>query len=53
MITSPKAIDDIIACILIRKKTPNHKIDDFEILRTVASQSLFFFMFIRSAKQAN
>ena len=53
MITSPKAIDNIVACILIRKKTPNHKIDDFEILKTIASQSLFFFMFIRSAQQVN
>ena len=51
MITSPKAIDNIVACILIRKKTFNHKIDDFEILKAIASQSLFFFMFIHNKKQ--
>ena len=51
MITSPRSIDNIISCILIRKKTPNHKIDDFEILKAIASQSLLFFMFIRSKKQ--
>jgi len=47
MITSPKAIDDIVACILIRKKTANHKIEDLEIIKAIASQALFFFMFIR------
>jgi hypothetical protein len=50
MVTSPKAIENIISCIIIRKKTSNYKIDDLEILKAVASQSLFFFMFINHKK---
>jgi hypothetical protein len=50
---SPRDIDGIIACIVIKKKTPNHKIVDFEILKVVASQALLFFMFIRNSRQTN
>lgn len=50
---SPKDIDGIVACIVIKKKTPNHKIVDFEILKVIASQALLFFMFIRNTRQAN
>lgn len=51
MITSPKAIDNIVSCIIIRKKNPNQKIEDLEILKTIASQALFFFMFIKQKKR--
>lgn len=51
MTTSPKAIDDIISCIIIKKKNPNQKIDDLEILKSIASLSLLFFMFIKNKKQ--
>jgi len=51
MTTSPKAIDGIISCIIIKKKNSNQKIDDLEILKSIASLALFFFMFIRHKKQ--
>lgn len=51
MITSPKAIEDVISCVIIKKKNLNQKLDDLEIFKAIASQALFFFMFIRHKKQ--
>lgn len=45
--TSPKAIDNVFSCIIIRKKTSNHKIDDLEIMKTLAAQALFLYMFMQ------
>ncbi|HPN54491.1 MAG TPA: hypothetical protein PLB52_01005 [Candidatus Moranbacteria bacterium] len=52
VITSPKYIDDIEACIIIKKKTPGQKIEDLEMLRILASQALFIFMFINGRKKS-
>ena len=51
MITSPKAIEGVISCVIIKKKTYNQKLDDLEIFKAIASQALFFFMFIRNKNQ--
>ena len=45
--TSPKAIDNIFSCIIVRKKTHNQKFEDLEIMKTLAAQALFLFMFMR------
>lgn len=45
--TSPKAIDNIFSCIIIRKKANNKKFEDLEIMKTLAAQALFLFMFMR------
>jgi len=49
--TSPKAIDGIFSCIIIKKKMPSHSIEDVEIMKTLAAQALFLFIFTRSKKQ--
>lgn len=51
VISSPKSIDNIFSYILIKKKTPSHKIEDIEIMKTLAAQALFIFMFIRNKRQ--
>lgn len=53
VINSPKSIDKIFSCIVIKKKTPEHKLEDLEMIRTLAAQALFLFMFIfvRNKKQ--
>ena len=50
IITSPKAIDNIFLYIVIRKKTHSQKLEDVEIMKTLASQALFIFMFMRHKK---
>ena len=50
-VISPKDIDDVVACIIIKKKSPAQKIEDLEMLRILASQALFIFMFINRNKQ--
>jgi hypothetical protein len=50
-ISSPKAIDNIFSCIIIRKKSPNQKLDDWEMLKALAAQALFLFMFVNNRKQ--
>ena len=47
VINSPKAIDDVFSYIVLKKKTPNQRPEDMEIIRTLAAQALFFFMFVR------
>lgn len=49
--TSPKSIDNIFSYVVIKKKTPSQKIEDVEIMKTLASQALFIFMFMRNKKQ--
>ena len=49
--TSPKSIDNIISYIVIKKQTASQKIDDVEIMKTLAAQALFIFMFIRNKRQ--
>lgn len=48
---SPKAIDGIFSCIIIKKKSPSHNIEDVEMMKTLASQALFLYMFLRQKKQ--
>jgi hypothetical protein len=52
-VISPKDIDDIVACIIIKKKTPAQKIEDLEMLRILASQALFIFMFMNGRRKSN
>ena len=52
IVNSPKAIDDIFCYIILKKKTPNQRLEDLEMIRTLAAQALFFFMFVRK-KPAN
>lgn len=47
VVNSPKAIDDVFSYIVLKKKTPNQRLEDLEIIRTLAAQALFFFMFVR------
>ncbi len=49
--TSPKAIDGIFSCIVIKKKTLSHTIEDVEIMKTLATQALFLFVFTRNKKK--
>jgi len=49
--TSPKTIDNIFSYILIRKITASQKLDDIELMKTLAAQALFIFMFMRNKKQ--
>lgn len=51
VITSPKTIDNIFSYILIKKRTSSQKLDDIEIMKTLAAQALFIFMFMRNKKQ--
>ncbi|EKD58531.1 MAG: hypothetical protein ACD_56C00107G0003 [uncultured bacterium] len=51
IIASPKTVEDIFSCILIRKKQVTHSIEDREMMKTLASQALFIFMFLRQKKQ--
>ena len=50
-ITSPKSIDNIFSYIVIKKKTASQKIEDVEMMKTLAAQALFIFMFIRNKRQ--
>lgn len=49
--TSPKAIDNIFAYIIIKKNMASQKIEDVEMMKTLASQALFIFVFMRNKKQ--
>lgn len=49
-VLSPKDIDNIVACIIIKKKNPTQKIEDLEMLRILASQALLIFMFMNGVK---
>ncbi|MDD5464171.1 MAG: hypothetical protein PHP62_03405 [Candidatus Moranbacteria bacterium] len=51
VVTSPKAIDNIFSYIVIKKEIPNQKLDDVEMMKTLAAQALFIFMFMRHKKQ--
>lgn len=51
IIMSPKSIDNIFSYIIIEKKTSSQKIDDLEMMKTLASQALFLFVFMRNKKQ--
>ena len=50
VISSPKTVDDVFSYIVIAKKNPNQRMEDLEIIRTLAAQALFFFMFVRKEK---
>lgn len=50
VVMSPKQIDNIFSYIVIRKKTVSQKIDDMEIMKTLAAQALFIFVFTRNKK---
>lgn len=51
VITSPRTVDNIFSCIVIKKKQSSHSIEDREMMKTLASQALFIFMFLRQKKQ--
>lgn len=44
-IRSPKPIGNIAACIAIEKQNKRHKLEDPELIKALASQSLFLFTF--------
>lgn len=50
-IISPKAIDNILSCVIIKKKTQMQKIEDLEMLRILASHALLLFIFISNKKE--
>lgn len=50
VVNSPKAIENVFSCIALKKKSPNQRIEDLEMIRTLAAQALFFFMFVREKK---
>lgn len=47
VVSSPKSIDDVFSYIVLTKKNPNYKTEDLQMIRTLAAQALFFFMFLR------
>ena len=47
VVNSPKTIDDVFSYIVLKKKTPTQRLEDLEMIRTLAAQALFFFMFVR------
>jgi hypothetical protein len=49
--TSPKAIDNIFSYIVFKKKKPSQKLEDIEIMKTLASQALFIYMFMHHKKK--
>lgn len=51
MISSPKTVEDIFSCLIIKKNQINHRIEDREMMKTLISQALFIFMFLRHKKQ--
>lgn len=48
IINSPSDINNTIASIIIRKKTTSQKIDDIEMMKALASQALFLFVFMQN-----
>ena len=53
VVTSPKTIDNIFSCIVIKKNQSSSHIDDLEMMKTLAAQALFLFVFMRKNKQIN
>lgn len=51
VVTSPKMIDGIFSYIVIKKKTISQKIEDIELMKTLAAQALFIFVFMKNKKQ--
>lgn len=51
IITSHRAIENIIACILISKQKKTHAREDLELIEAIASQALFVFMSGRNKKR--
>lgn len=51
VITSPKSIDSVLSCIIIKKTKTSQKNEDIEIMKTLAAQALFIFVFMRNKKQ--
>lgn len=51
IVTSPKSIDDIFSCIVIKKSQAAQRIEDQEMMKTLASQALFIYMYMRQKKQ--
>lgn len=49
--TSPKPIDNVFSYIVIKKQTASQKIEDIEMMKTLAAQALFLFVFMRNKKQ--
>ncbi len=49
--TSPKSIDNIFSCIVIKKKIASQSVEDVEMMKTLAAQALFLFVFMRNKKQ--
>jgi hypothetical protein len=49
-IPSPKTMDDIYACIILKKKNSQQNNNDFETMRVLAMQSLSLFMLINNKK---
>lgn len=47
-INSPSDINNVIACIGIMKKTASQKIDDMEMMKALASQALFIYVFMQN-----
>lgn len=50
-ISSPKSVENILACFVIKKKQSAHRIEDREMMKTLVSQALFIFVFLRQKKQ--
>lgn len=50
-VTSPKTIDNVFACIVIKKNQATKQIEDPEMMKTLAAQALFLFMFMRKERQ--
>ncbi len=51
VVPSPKTIDDIYSCIILRKKGAQRNNDDLETMRVLAMQALSLFMFINKKKK--
>lgn len=50
-VPSPKAMDNIYACIILKKKHSQQNNNDFETMRVLAMQSLSLFMLINNKKE--
>ena len=50
-ISSPKAMDDVYACVILKKKSPKQNRADLETMQVIAMQALSLFMLINKKKQ--
>ncbi|EKE25730.1 MAG: hypothetical protein ACD_5C00051G0003 [uncultured bacterium] len=50
-ILSPKIVEDIFSCLIIKKKQSSHRIEDREMMKALVSQALFIFMFTRQKRE--